>query len=308
MSAFWQGFEKSSELAKRRYKTLQLSELDPADTAQAWTAKIDGAHTIVEMSRGDIPQLFSHRISKRSGSPIPYNPKLLHIKSPSQVTARLRGETYAVGPGGRAVDPELVTALLNRGPARSLELQRELGLKTRTALIDVDSFDGKDMTSASFKEKRRVMAQIVAKNRDFSLPALATTAAAKTKLLDRILTGSHPQTREGLIVHDLHGTDYAKAKIVDHHDVYVRGIFDETGTKPARPKGMAGGFTYSWEPDGPVAGRVGTGFDHEMKRDMARNPTNYIGRVAKVMALGKSKKDALLKPSFDGWHVEKNLA
>jgi len=44
-----------------------------------------------------------------------------------------------------------------------------------------------------------------------------------------------------------------------------------------------------------------------MKEDMMRNPKDYIGRAAKVKALDISKNKVLVKPSFDGWHVEKNL-
>lgn len=286
---------------------MDIAKLDPNDSSQAWTAKIDGAHTYVKMEKGETPQLFSHRISKRSGLPIPYNPKLLHIKSPSPVTARLRGETYAVDSSGKAVGPDTVTRLLNSGTDNSLALQKELGLRTRTALIDIDEVDGHDAASWPFREKRRLMAEIVAKNPDFTLPAMATTPAAKQKLRDRIVAGKHPQTVEGLVVHELEGPGYGKAPLFNPHDVYVCGVFNEEGTKPSREKGLAGGFTYSWEPDGPIAGKVGTGFNHAMKREMAANPEKFIGKAIKVRALRRNPTGALVKPSFMGFHVEKNI-
>jgi len=303
--SFWRGFEKRAFLTKRPYKDRKISELDPHDPSEAWTAKVDGAHTIVVMRKGKTPELFSHRTSKRTGGPIGYNAKLPHIGRPSPITATLRGETYAVDKSGRAVAPEVVTALLNRTPERSLELQRELGLRTRTALIDVDKIEDKPAADLPFKDKRSLMARIVKDNPDFTLPAMAISPAAKEKLRARIIAGTHPQTAEGLVVHDLGGTTFSKAKIFDEHDVYIRDVFHEQG-KPERAK-MAGGFHYSWKPDGPIVGRVGTGFDHAMKKDMLEHPENYVGRVARVAALGVSKNKVLMKPAFKGFHVEKNL-
>ena len=70
---------------------------------------------------------------------------------------------------------------------------------------------------------------------------------------------------------------------------------------------MAGGFTYAWEPGGKTVGKVGTGFNHAMKEDMLKNPDKYIGKVALVKALDLSKNKVLVKPSFAGWHVDKNI-
>lgn len=304
---FWAGFEKRAFATKRSYKTLDFHKLDPNDASQAWTAKIDGAHSYAILNKGETPQLFSHRTSKRNGLPIPYTPKLLHLNSASSVNARLRTEVFAVDRKGRAVEPEVVTAMLNSNVDNSLALQKRLGLKTRTALIDIDSIEGKDATHMPFGEKRKLMEQIVKDNPDFTLPAIATTPKAKEKLRARILAGTHPQTKEGLVVHELAGSTFSKAKIVNEHDIVVRDIFNEEGTKPGRPAGMAGGFHYSWTENGPIVGRVGTGFSHDLKRQMATNPGDFIGRVARVKALGVSKNDVLMKPSFSHWHVERNI-
>lgn len=288
---------------------MQIEDLNPNKDNEVWSAKIDGAHTVVKMQAGKTPELFSHRVSKKTDKPIPYTSKLPHISRKSLYDAEVRGETYAIDDKGRAVHPDVVTALLNSGIKKSLDMQKALGIKTVTALIDVDNFKGKDMRKASYDEKRKVLGLIAKTNPDFHLPDTAFDIESKKKMLNDILNKSHHQTKEGIVVHDLSkpNTPFTKAKVVDHHDVYITGVFNEEGVKVGR-KTMAGGFTYSWTPGGKTVGKVGTGFDHEMKTDMYHNPDKYIGRVAKIKALDVSKNKVLVKPSFDGWHVEKNLA
>lgn len=304
---FWEGFSKRAFAEKRPYKDLDIKKLEPSRSDEIWTAKIDGAHTVVKMIKGRPPQLFSHRTSKRTGEPISYNQKITHIVNKSPVTGVFRAETYAVDRKGRAVHPDVVTALLNRSPERSLEMQKELGIRTRTALIDVDSLGDDDLSQSSYADKRKVLEAIVKKSRDFILPATARSSKAKRRLLEQILSGDHPQTKEGIVVHSRSGPQYSKAKITDDHDVYVREIFHEAPTKESREKGMAAGFRYSWEPHGPIAGKVGTGFSHALKREMAKNPGKFLGMAARVKAHDVSKNRTLVKPSFVGWHVEKNI-
>jgi ATP-dependent DNA ligase len=300
--------ELHKALTKPSYAKMDIADLDPTKGDEAWSAKIDGAHTVIEMTKGEVPKHYGHRLSLRTGGPLEYTAKLPNVKTAASHTAIVRGETYAVDKEGHAVHPDIITALLNSGVEKSLQFQKKLGITTKTALFDVDNFEGRDMKGAAFSEKRKILEDIVASNPDYGLPDTAYTAEEKSRLLNAIVNERHPQTREGIVVHDLSARNkpYTKAKVINHHDVYVTGIFPEEGVKEGR-KPMAGGFTYSWEPDGDTVGKVGTGFSHEMKVDMLAHPEDYIGRAAKVKALDVSKNKALVKPSFDGWHVEKNL-
>lgn len=290
------------------YKKMKIEDLNPNKRNEVWSAKIDGAHTIINMKPGEVPVHMSHRISKKTGDNINYTQKLPHIKSKSLYDARIRGETYAFDKNGKAVHPDIVTAILNSGIQKSLALQKKLGVKTTTALIDVDEFNGEDVSKSPFIEKRKILEQIALSNPEYHLPDTAYTPPQKKKMLEDILAKKHLQTSEGIIVHNLtgEGKPFTKAKVIDHHDVYITGIFPEENVKEGR-KVMAGGFTYSWNPDGETVGKVGTGFNHDEKVDMINNPKKYIGRAAKVKALGVSKNKALVKPSFDGWHIEKNI-
>jgi len=293
---------------KATYKQKSFEDLDPNNPSEVWSAKIDGAHAVVQMEKGKTPRIFSHRISKRTGEPIEYTQKLPHIQNKSPLTGIFRAEVFATDQQGKAVHPDVVTAMLNSGLENSLALQKRMGIKTQTALIDVDSINGSDARQDPYNQKMLFMGLVTRRNPDFIRPDMAITPEQKEKLKSHIWAGTHPQTKEGIVVHDLDspGKPFTKVKKIDHHDVVVRDIFHEEGTKPGRAP-MAGGFMYSWTADGPIMGRVGTGFNHAMKKDMMKNPDKYIGMTAKVKALDLSKNRVLVKPSFDGFHVEKNI-
>jgi len=302
--SFHKGFLKLAVSwgAKAPYSSREFSKLDPNNPDEIWTAKIDGAHSIAEFRKGKLPDIYSHRISKRTGGKIDYTAKLPHIKTPSQINGKFRLETFATQKG-KAVEPEVVTSILNSGREKSLALQKALKLKTQTAVIDVEKYEGKNVEKKPYELKRQYMENLVRQHPEFTLPALAKTPKQKEKLQRDIAEGSHPQTKEGIIVHTPKG--FAKAKIFKEHDVYVRGIYPEESQTGRTP--MAGGIEYAWAPTGDAKGRVGTGFSHSEKMDMLQHPENYIGRVARVHALGLSKNRVLLKPSFKHWHVEKNI-
>ena len=92
-----------------------------------------------------------------------------------------------------------------------------------------------------------------------------------------------------------------KAKLKEEHDVYIRKIF---GGERAYKKDMAGGFEYSHTPNGPIVGKVGTGFSERIRRDMWENPDKYTGLIAKVNAQEKFESGALRAPSFQMLHLD----
>jgi ATP-dependent DNA ligase len=92
----------------------------------------------------------------------------------------------------------------------------------------------------------------------------------------------------------------SKAKFLEDQDVHIRGMFPGEGKYYKRG---VGGFTYSLTPDGPVLGRVGTGFDDDLRMDMYRNPDAYTGRVARVRHQGAFPGGGALRaPSFIALH------
>ena len=53
-------------------------------------------------------------------------------------------------------------------------------------------------------------------------------------------------------------------------------------------------------------GKVSAGFDHEMRREMYRDPSAFIGRVMKVRGNSVFKSGAMRHPVFNGWHADKS--
>jgi hypothetical protein len=53
-----------------------------------------------------------------------------------------------------------------------------------------------------------------------------------------------------------------------------------------------------------VVGKTGTGFSHDILKDMLKNPDAYIGRTAKVEAQEQFPSGALRAPSFHSMHQD----
>jgi hypothetical protein len=117
-----------------------------------------------------------------------------------------------------------------------------------------------------------------------------------------IAEGRNKHTREGVVVWDKNKPVPAKAKFRPERDVYVRHVFQEKGAR-----GMAGGFEFSDTANGPVIGRVGTGFSHGLKQHMAQNPLLYEGLKAKIRSQVAPAEYAPRAPVFAGWHLDQPL-
>jgi hypothetical protein len=200
--------------------------------------------------------------------------------------------------------PQDVGTLLNSGIARSLQLQRERGLTLRNMLYDVQRYGKRDVDPATTPraERRKMLEEIVAHlpADKFHLSEAAHGPEAATKLWDMIRTGQHPLTEEGAVIHPAVGVP-SKAKLFDEHDVHITGTFPGEGRRAA----TVGGLTYGHEP-GKTVGKVGTGFSDETLAEIARDPSAYVGRVARLRAQQKLPSGALRVPSFIGLHEDIN--
>ena len=194
----------------------------------------------------------------------------------------LRTEVYGVDTSGNEIPNRVLAGLLNSGALKSRNDQRVNSIPLNLAAFDITRFKGRDVTNKTQQEKLQMIREISQK-----IPYIAHP-------LDLAKKYHFPEGsvvwRNGLPI---------KVKNKIEHDVYVRNIFPEEKGR------RAGGFEFSHTPDGPVVGRVGTGFDHAELTDMLNNPNKYIGRVAKVYAQEKFPSGALRAPSFNTWHIEK---
>lgn len=296
--------------SKPKYKAKAPGAIDLDDSNQVMAAKLDGGHNTFVLHAGKRPRVFSYREPKeRTTGAIEHSQKLeelYHARTPRALNNTiLRGEVYARDPSGqRPVGSEIVGGMLNAGVLKSRELQQRHG-HLRPAVFDVVSFKGRDMSNAGYDEKLEALREVQRQMPVFEVPDMAFTREEKEKLLGAIKDKSHPATHEGVILWHRHEAGRPiKAKFTEDHDVFVRGFLPEKESKTGLLKDQTGKIQYSHTPDGPIVGTF-SGFPRVLKKDMHHRPEVYRGAIARVTAEKKSKKGALVKPRFAGWHPDK---
>lgn len=306
--------EKHPELPtdKPKYKETKLSDPAIHGTDYVFSAKIDDAHNLFYFPKaGEKIRVLSYRASKKSnGGLIEHTHKVPGLLEGVPVPEGLggtilRGGLYAISPGSGAATPAAqLSGLLNSDVWKSREKQKEHG-RLIPILYDVVQFKGRKMAGAPYAEKLKVLREVEKALPDyFHLPRMAYTPLAKKKMVDDMRAGLMPETKEGIVAWNLHtGSPPYKAKFSTDHDVFIRGFFPGEGKY--RDRGV-GGFFYSYEPDGPIVGRVGTGLSDAQRSHMHSNPELYTGTVARVKAQERFPSGALRAPSFDTYHLDKN--
>jgi hypothetical protein len=299
--------------SKPKYREVEPDAIDVTDDQQLMMAKIDGAHNTFRLDAGKPLRIFSHRPTERDTGVIEHTHRFrpgLRFRVPKHLDGLvLRGELFAADPHtGRAREAVETGAVLNSGVWKSRETQAHSLL--RAVIFDVARRAGKNVEEIPYKEKLKILHKVNKAIPFLELPPMASTARGKVNLLNRIRTGQEPITREGVVLWPLEGGAPIRSKFRPEHDVYVRKIHAERGER----KDLAGSFGYSWTPKGKIVGRVGTGLNHDLKRDMLENPKKYIGRVARVRAesvyrdkKNRKKPGALRAPSFFSWHLDKGM-
>lgn len=298
--------------SKPKYQDIPLQSVDLNNDQQLMTAKIDGAHTLVDFPKADrMVRTYSYRPTQRQSGLIEHTfkfPNFQNLKTPSSLVGTLvRAETWATDSSGKAIPASELGGILNSNVNKARQAQQD-GVTLRRTGIDVVRYKGRDISSAPFAEKMEVLREVnKATNGAIELPIAARTPEEKAKLLDSVKAGKLPETKEGVVLHDLTSSVMMKAKVRPDTDVYVR----EISPPLTENKGGASGFRYSFEPTGPVIGSVGTGFSQQLRRDMLKNPEKFVGRVAKVQSAGQhvsrgGRLGALIgSPAFKEWHIDK---
>lgn len=262
--------------------------------------KIDGAATVTKFIKDKLETL-SHRISV-TGKPIVHTERLFKTIpqiNPPEYAKDLEfiGELYGINEKGEAIEPQELGGILNASLEKSLDKQKKIKLKNM--LFDVY---GDKIKNLPYKQRHELVKKFV---KDINLPQIEAAEGVSTieeaeNLLKDIEKGKHKLTREGIIIHKQHGKPI-KVKLTNEHDVYIRRIFEGEGKYTGK---AAGGFEYSLTPDGPIVGRVGTGFDDETRKDLWENKDYYTGRKAKIHARGQYESGAYRAPSFIAFHED----
>lgn len=293
---------------KASYRSLDPDLVKFDNPGEVLQAKIDGAHVLVVLDPGKQIRVLSHRLSRKDGGFIDHTFKLKDLvgrKAPDDIgRIVLRAELWASDKDGKAVPTNKLAGILNSNVWKARTTLDKEEYKLRLAAFDVAVENGRNVGEAPFIEKFDTINRLVSRFDFLEVPPTATTEAGKKALFESIKKGTRPETAEGVVVHNMHGTVAQKAKFRDDHDVYIRGVFPAYGADGSELK-RAGGFLWSWEPTGPIQGKVGTGFSHSMLEDMSKNPDRYVGRVARLKAQERYSSGALRAPSFLGWHLDK---
>ncbi len=299
---------------KPRYQEIPIGSVDFNNDQQLMTAKIDGAHTIVDFYKPDrMARTYSYRPTQRESGVIEHTfkfPNFQNLKTPPSLKGTMiRAETWASDSAGRAIPASEIGGLLNSNVIKSRQAQQEGNITLRRTGIDVIRYNGKDMSTAPYERKLEILREVnKATKGAIELPISARTPEEKAELLNAVKAGRLPETKEGVVLHDLSSSTMMKAKVRPDTDVYVREIV----TKPlTEAKGQAAGFKYSLEPTGPIIGHVGTGFSTQLRKEMLESPDRFVGRVAKVQSGGQhvsrsGRIGALVgSPAFKEWHIDK---
>ena len=298
---------------KPKYKDRDPETLDVHNENEILQSKIDGAHALVYLPPKGSARVVSYRITDRQQGVIEHSPKFEELYHGFEIPKELRdtvvrAELYATHPDtGKAISAKDVGALLNSNTWKSREKQEQLG-KLKAALFDVIRFKGKDVSNKPYGEKLDILKNIdAATPATIHLPRTAQTSAEKQRLLSDIKSGKEPTTVEGVVVHNLtESTPPSKVKYRQDFDVHIRGVFPGAGK---HQDNAAGGFTFSHTPDGPIVGKIGTGFTDALRQDMWKRPEVYRGAVAKVLAHElygtKEAPGALRVGTFKGFHLDK---
>lgn len=296
---------------KRNYAQIDPGNINVHDANQVVTAKIDGASVLVDLQGPDrFNRVYSYRrpVSGETGL-IEHTFKDSKFNTqrsdPDLKGTLLRGELYfADRKTGKALPSSQVAGLLNSGVEKSRAKQRELGVEPRIAVFDVVRHRGQQFENKPFVEKIDVLERAAKGNNNLEMPPIAVSPESKAKLIHEVQSGKRPETREGLVVRDLFkpGDVPAKAVFRPDHDVFIREVIPEKSQR-----GMVGAVRYSHTPDGPIVGKIGTGFNHPLKKKMLKEPEKFVGRVAVVRSQSEQgAAGALRAPSFQHWHPDKN--
>ena len=283
--------------SKPDYGEIKLHKLKADDVQKVWQPKLDGAHTIVELGKKN--KIYSYRKSKITGKTIDHThqlPKIRDIETPKEWEGTVLRTEVVARHKGKVLAAHDVGGLLNSGIIKSRVKQESEDKRLFPVAFDVIKYKGKDVSELPYEEKIPILETVSKEFPEIKVPEMAFSAEQKRNLLDRIQSGNHPDTEEGIVEWNLKGTQARKAKIRPEFDVWVRKI--SPGLR---------GYDYSTTEKGPIVGRVGTGFKEEVTEDMWENPERYIGRVARVNAQQQFESGALRAPAHVSMHVEKGL-
>lgn len=286
---------------KPKYKSIKLDALKINKANEFWAPKIDGAHNTIVMRPDKRLDVYSYRLSKKSGDQIDhtYKTDLYKIRGPRQLgNTIVRTELYIPGQSSATIG-----GVLNAGTWKSREKQEQLG-QLKPMIIDVVKFKGKNVEKSPYRDKLKMLREISEQVPELEMPPLAKTQQEKLKMKDEILSGRHPLTNEGLVVYKMNEAVPYKSKSSEDFDLLIVGVFPaKAGSKY---EGNAIGGFIGIPENSKTKIRIGSGLSDELRRKAYLNPNAYIGLWAKVKGQMRYDKSGKIRvPIFQELRYEK---
>lgn len=284
---------------KPSYKSISGSEYDPGVPGHL-QPKIDAAHVLIDLQEGKRPRVFSYRPSTLSERLIQHTwriPEIAQERVPKGIGHTiLRAELYASDKkSGRVLPAQEQSAILNMNADKAREYISSRGLNLKAYAFDVEKSPRKFL---GHSDKLKEIESISTRMPWIVSPETASDEKAKRALFGKIKAGKHLLTSEGAVLWPEQGKP-TKVKLTKETEVYIKNIFPGEGKYRDQ---AAGGFEYSLHKGGPIVGRVGTGFSDEQRREMKRNPNEWVGRRAIIDALQQYSSGAFRAPAFKYLH------
>lgn len=252
------------------------------------TPKIDGAGTLLYLGPHGVGA-YGIRTGAKGDKP-EYTDiigRLRSIQVPKDLQGKvLRGEVFGQRQG-QSIGANELSGLLNSTILNANRARTGKGIDLLVAALAVHNNGVDDYD-------QQAIGDIIGRlSSDKIAPVRSYRGAQALRMLKDMQAGKNRLTHEGVVIHQP-GKRPLKAKFKDDADVVIRNIFRADTDADSR----AGGFEYSLPGSDKVIGRVGTGFDHAMLRDMLVNPQAYIGRTARIQSQEQYPSGAYRAPSF----------
>lgn len=272
--------------------------------------KIDGALTFIHLNKN--VELYSPRISLRTGKPIIYTEKVFSTRPKISLPKDLHGsvllgELYAVAKSGGkevVIPPNQLSAILNSGLANAISAAKGKHLEFRIYLFDVARL-GKEKEQAfenwyniPYEERKKHIDKFLKfLPSNFHAPIEATDKQNAERLLQDIAKRIHPLTSEGIVIFPRTGKPY-KYKTFNEDNFYIVGFTPGLGRLENK---AIGGILVSDRPGGEPIAVVGTGLTDELRQELYRNKEDYLGRQMRVKYQERTPGGSLRAPVFLGF-------
>lgn len=274
--------------SKQHFKNISLDEAaELMDQGAKAYPKIDGTGALAQIKPNGI-QVYGINKDK-NGNLIRYTDHIGGLRN-LQIPKQLVGKTFRAQVAGvqdnKPIAPNVLSGLLNSTLQNNINARKQkniqLGLVALAIAGKQDNYD------------KPAVNDLVTKLHSSKVVGLKPIESRKQMMqaLNKMKAGKHPLTNQGFIIQQENQRP-VKAKLTQDADVVVRDIF------PAQSEdNRAGGFTYSLPGEEKVIGRVGSGIQHKLLKQMLQSPEAFIGQTARITAQQQYPSGAYRAPRF----------